>query len=285
MAMKASMHSGRNGSAKHNDRTFISDKTPQEIREIAPHINQTMTSQNIINQVRQTSGMDLQAAELKLYTDLFTSALEATNRRYTAQGHKERCKTIEDLYKGRQTRPEETIYQIGNMEHTISPEKLHACYKDYMRRMMEWNQKHGCHMLILNYSMHIDETTPHIHERRVWAYQDSDGHRRIGQNRALKAAGVPLPHPDQPAGRYNNRKMTFDKMARQMWIEACRDHGIEIDDVPAQRVQHKDKQEYMASKIADLQHKLDKYEQLERNHPREFARMRQRDRGMTRFER
>ena len=79
--------------------------------------------------------------------------------------------------------------------------------------------------------------------------------------------------------------MVFDEMARQMWIETCRDHGIEIDDVPAQKVRHKDKQEFLTSKIDKLQTELDKYHLLEARHPDEFARMRRQDRRRSRFDR
>lgn len=279
--MKASMHNGRCGSARHNDRSFLRGRDAQEV---APHIDTDRTADNSVHTVGKNKH-NLEHDEMTVYRNLFSDALQAVNSRYIKQGHSERCKTIEDLYRGRQTRPEEVIYQIGNADASVSADMLQACYVDYMHRLSDWNKAHGSPMIFLNYAVHVDETTAHVHSRRIWVYRDKEGHCRLGQNRALKVAGVPLPHPDKPEGRYNNRKMQFDRMARQMWIETCRDHGIEIDDVPAQRVQHKDKQEYMASKIADLQHKLDKYEQLERNHPKEFARMRQRDRGMTRFER
>lgn len=285
MTMKASMHSGRNGSAKHNDRSFLAGKTSKEQTELAPHIDLDMTDQNQVHQVREASGPTLEEAELGLYKRLFQKAVEATNSRYRAQGHPERCKTIEDVYRGRQTRPEETIYQIGNAERAASPEDLHKCYKDFKKHMLKWNREHGCPLAILNYSLHVDETTPHIHERRVWSYTDKDGNRRIGQNRALEAAGIPLPYPDKPMGRFNNRKMTFDKLARQMWIDTCREHGFEIDSVPDRGVRHRDKQAYMAGKIADLQNKLNKYETLERKHPEDFKRLRQLDRRNTRFER
>lgn len=282
--MRASMHSGRTGSAKHNDRSFLEGLVLAKQEEVAPHIDLDKTKQNVIRQIAGRKE-NLEVTEMTVYKKLFSASQEAKNARYRAQGHAERCKTVEELYRGRQTRPEETIYQIGNAERCVSPTTLEVCYRDYMRRMLDWSERHGHPMLILNWTLHADETTPHIHERRVWRYRDADGNWRIGQNRALEAAGIPLPHPDQPAGRYNNRKMTFDKMARQIWIETCREHGIEIDDVPVQGVRHKDKQAYMAGQIADLQCKLDKYEQLERNHPKEFKHMRQRDRGMTRFER
>lgn len=282
--MKASMHSGRQGSAKHNDRSFLAGLTAAEQAEIAPHIDPDKTQYNH-GYVAGGNLDNIEAAELRAYRNLFCKAVEATNKRYIAQGHKERCKTTEDLYRAPQTRPEEVILQIGSIDSHVSADELKSCYADYIDRLGKWNHRHGRPMRVLSAVLHTDEATPHIHLRRVWVYTDKDGNRRIGQNRALQAAGVPLPYPDKPEGRYNNRKMAFDRMARQLWIQVCRDHGIEIDDVPARKVRHKDKQEFLTSKIAELQHKLDKYEQLERNHPKEFARIHQRDRGMTRFER
>ena len=284
VSMKASLHSGRQGSAKHNDRSFLRGLTSGEQEEIAPHIDADMTNQNSAY-VPIGDKSNIEQAELRAYKNLFHKAVDATNRRYKAQGHPERCRTTEDLYRAPQTRPEEVILQIGNADSHVSAKKLKSCYVDYINRLGDWNAKHGKPMRILSAVLHVDETTPHVHLRRVWVYTDKDGNRRIGQNKALEAAGVQLPHPDKPVGRFNNRKMSFDREARKLWIQVCRDHGIEIDDMPVQGVRHKDKQAYMAGQIAELQRKLDKYEQLERNHPKEFVHMRQRDRGMTRFER
>lgn len=281
--MKASMHSGRQGSAKHNDRSFLAGLTAAEQAEIAPHIDPDKTQYNH-GYVAGGSLDDIEAAELRAYKNLFHKAVEATNKRYVAQGHKERCKTTEDLYRAPQTRPEEVILQIGSVDSHVSVDELKSCYTDYIDRLGKWNHRHGRPMRVLSAVLHTDEATPHIHLRRVWVYTDKDGNRRIGQNRALEAAGVPLPRPDEPTGRYNNRKMVFDKAARKLWIRVCRDHGIEIDDVPVRGVRHKDKQEFLASKIDKLQTELDKYHQLEERYPGEFARMRRRDRGMTRFD-
>lgn len=284
MSMKASLHSGRNGSAKHNDRSFLTGKTSAEKAEIAPHINLDMTEQNS-SFVAIGSKNNIEQAELHAYKNMFHKSLEATNKRYIAQGHKERCRTIEDLYKAPQTRPEEVILQVGNATRHISANELKSCYVDYINRLGRWNAEHGKPMRLLSAVLHADETTPHVHVRRVWVYTDKDGNKRIGQGKALEAAGIPLPHPDRPAGRYNNRKMEFDRMARALWIQTCRDHGIEIDDLPVHGVRHKDKQEFLTSEISKLQTELDKYRHLEEQYPEDFKHMRQRERRKTSFER
>ena len=275
MAMKASMHSGRQGSPKHNDRSFLNDpkNTKKDIKEIAPHIDIDRIKQNGIYSIGGHKD-NLEHDELEAYRKLFSASLEATNSRYVKQGHAERCKTIEDVYRGRQTRPEEVILQIGDINHHVSANKLKSCYVDYINRLGKWNLEHGKPMRLLSAALHADEATPHVHVRRVWVYTDNDGNYRVGQNRALEAAGVPLPHPDKPAGRYNNRKMSFDRMARQLWIDVCRDHGIEIDDVPLHGVRHHSKQDYLASKMSDMQAELTLYQTMEKRHPDLFANMR-----------
>lgn len=71
-----------------------------------------------------------------------------------------------------------------------------------------------------------EEGAPHIHMRRAWIYKDENGTESIAQSKALQAAGIPLPHPDKPAGRHNNRKQVFSAMERQALYEICRGYGL-----------------------------------------------------------
>ena len=48
--------------------------------------------------------------------------------------------------------------------------------------------------------------------------------------KALALMGIPLPPPDKPPGRYNNRKITFDAMNRLMLIEIAKAHGLDIEE-------------------------------------------------------
>ena len=194
---------------------------------------------------------DFREHELSYYRTYYQAAVDATNERYIRQGHSERCKTVEQLYTGAQTRPEEMILQIGNREEGADPNDFKIAVGEYISRLEAWNRAHGGHMHILNWSIHLDESSPHVHIRRVWDYQDKDGILRLGQNKALKAAGVPLPDPDKPEGRYNNRKITFDSMARGLWQDIARSMGYDIEAEPRPDMRHKDKAEYIAGKLQE----------------------------------
>ena len=142
------------------------------------------------------------------------------------------------------------ILQVGNRDVRADDQAFIEALNDYINRLDEWNQAHGDHMTILSMALHMDETTPHVHIRRVWDYQDRDGLTRLGQNKALEQAGVELPDPSKPVGRYNNRKMTFDREARAMWHEACRAHGLEIETEPVPDRRHQDKADYIRGQIS-----------------------------------
>lgn len=250
--MKASMHSGRKGSAKHNDRSFLQGKSKEQQEEIAPHIDLDRTGQNRmwVTGIGWTKEADIEDAERKAYARLFGKSQEAKNERYRAQRHPERCKTTDDLYEGRLTRPEEVILQVGSAEHPVSPEVFDSCLKDYIARLNEWNDAHGGRMKWLSIACHYDETSPHAHIRRTWAYRGRDG-RALGQDKALEAAGVPLPDPGKQKGRYNNRKMSFDAQMRGIWLDICEEHGLDIDREPVPGMRHKEKADFIREKLGD----------------------------------
>lgn len=252
--MKASMHNGREGSGRHNDRTFLQGKSEHERQEMAPHIDAARTADNMTWRVgskgwHKGTGGDIEAAERDYYRRRYGAAQEAKNARYKAQRHPERCKTTDDLYTGRLTRPEEQILQIGSKDEQVPPEIFRACVRDYVRALNDWNKMHGRHMQILSISIHFDETSPHTHIRRVWEYDSKDG-RALGQDKALQAAGVPLPDPGKAKGRHNNRKMTFDAQMRDKWLDICEAHGLQIDREPVPDVRHKDKADFIRDRIA-----------------------------------
>ena len=87
-------------------------------------------------------------------------------------------------------------------------------------------------MHILDFALHMDETTPHIHERHVFDCENKYGELCPQQEKALEALGIPLPDPDKPRGRNNNRKMTFDLICRNLLFDVCRQYGLEIEEVP-----------------------------------------------------
>ena len=98
--------------------------------------------------------------------------------------------------------------------------------------MDEFHERFGKHVHILDWALHLDEGTPHIHERHVFDCENKYGEIAPQQEKALEALGFELPKPDKPLGRYNNRKITFDAACRTMLFEIAKRHGLELDEVP-----------------------------------------------------
>lgn len=246
--LRVSQHSGRSGSAKHNDRSFLADRSDEWRQEHAPHIDTTRTGENVV--WTWDGQTDIETSERTWYEQEYQQAQDATNARYVREGHADRCKTSDDLYNGRLTRPEEMILQVGKQADNIDPAEFAQAVDRYLDKLDEWDTAHGGHMHILSIALHVDESSPHLHIRRVWDYRDRDGLTRLGQARALEAAGVPLPDPTKPTGRYNNRKMSFDSMARGWWQECCHQQGWDIETEARPSMRHKDKRDYIRDQIA-----------------------------------
>lgn len=242
--MRVSQHSGREGSAKHNDRSFMAGRSAEWIQEHAAHIDTTKTHENRL--WTWDNSRDIETSERAWYAQAYGAAQEATNRRYVQERHPDRCKTTDQLYEGKLTRPEEMILQIGDMHSDIDSKALIKAANAYLRNLQE---SCGEHMHILSMALHMDETSPHIHVRRVWDYKDRDGLTRLGQDKALEAMGVPLPDPSKPKSRYNNRKLTFDRSARELWQQICKDHGFDIETEPRPDQKHKPKADYIRDQI------------------------------------
>lgn len=241
--LRVSQHSGRSGSAKHNDRSFMTGRSAEWRQEHAPHIDTTRTGENVVWTWDEQT--DVEASERAWYAETYQQAQDATNARYIREGHADRCKTPDDLYNGRLTRPEEMILQVGDRNTDIDLGRLGQALDTYLSRLDEWNDSHGGHMHVLSMALHLDESSPHVHIRRVWDYTDRDGLTRLGQAKALEAAGIELPDPGKPVGRYNNRKITFDAMARGWWQEACREQGWEIETEARPGMRHKEKRDFI----------------------------------------
>lgn len=225
--MRATSHNGRFGSAKHNGRNFDLDK--------AAHIDQTRTARNAYytwNRKGKRGGQPFEECEREYYEKTFGPALAAQNERHIQSRHEERIKTIDDWLTGRNTRPEECIYQIGDMTAKIDPKKFAAAANELLTWMVRWSNQHGQPFTVLDAAVHADEKSLHMQLRRVWQYRDTDGQWKIGQNKALEAAGVGLPEPGKPVDKHNNRKITFDRMIRNKWIEICETYGYQIERTP-----------------------------------------------------
>ncbi len=250
--IRVSQHSGRTGSGGHNDRSFLKnipkeqetniDRSRCKDNEFWSWTDElTEDEYDRLTDLVTAGDLDISSDftfdEMAYYRATFQTALDKQNEKHLQGGHRNRIKTMEQLYASKRYCPEETILQIGKMGNTVDSAVFTDCINDYMDYLDEWNESHGKPMKILNCALHVDEATPHVHMRRVWQYTD-EGVTRIGQEEALKRAEVELPNPAAPNGQHNNRKMTFDKMMREKWIQICMDHGLDIETEPVSGSHH-----------------------------------------------
>ncbi len=83
----------------------------------------------------------------------------------------------------------------------------------------EFEAKYGDHVHVLDWALHLDESTPHIHERHVFDCENKYGEVAPQQEKALEALGFELPDSDKPLSRRNNRKISFDAACRKMLFD------------------------------------------------------------------
>lgn len=227
--MRATIHNGRTGkdgayNTKHNDRQF-------DIRN-AEHIDPERVKNNRYWNWTGNPKMSFEDAEAAFYEKHIRKHLDAQNARYRAQRHAERAKTMDEYRKSPQTCPEEVILQIGKMGDTIPADMMARIIQE----QINWEQQQFPGVKVLDVALHMDEQgAPHIHERRAWVYTDKNGNAAISQNKSLEQMGVELPNPDRPRGRFNNRKQTFSRMCREHLLQICREHGLEIEEIPQEK--------------------------------------------------
>lgn len=125
----------------------------------------------------------------------YTDFVEKQNARNAKIRHTERNRNIEDLLTSKKTCPEESIYQLGTLESHASPKELFQIATEFMD---EFHERFGKHVHILDWALHLDEGTPHIHERHVFDCENKYGEIAPQQEKALEALGFELPKPDKP---------------------------------------------------------------------------------------
>ena len=223
---------GKAYSRKHNDRQYNVTK--------AENINESMVIKNIIlhydkdnvphvidNTDENRTSID--EHEHAIYQELFGESLSAQHRRNEAARHPERNKSIDDLLDSKNTCPEETIFQIGSVDDGFPDSSiLMEIFEDYQREVIA---RFGHNIHFLDAALHLDEAVPHIHVRKVWAYDGKDG-LDISQNKALEEMGFERPEPDKAPNKWNNAKITFSEWERDIKLKLCQKYGLDIELVP-----------------------------------------------------
>ena len=251
--MRGTRHNGRSGShgvynPKHNDREFDHDK--------AVDINSEMTPNNIywncfqgftFHKDRGADWMPFKDVELLYYKNEFSDWLDAQNERHIKGGHRDRVKSMEKIIENKRWCPEETIYQIGNIGGTIDYNDLAIIVAETMQKI---DERFGDYLCTLDWGLHVDEATPHIHERHVFFAPDEYGFKMPQQEEACRKMGLELPCSEKERGRFNNRKMTFDSICRDIFLETCKAHGLEMEVEPIYGgKKYQEKTEFINSQI------------------------------------
>ena len=230
---RVSRHNGRAGkhgvyNPKHNDRSFNVEN--------ADNISKDRTSLNLywdcINGLRtheeNSTGQypTFTQHEHDEYERRYGHYVAEQNRRNIKAGHAKRNRTVDDLLADARICPEETIYQIGKEGDCPPPEVLTAIVTEFFATREE---RFGEHVHVLDWALHLDETSPHIHARQVFDIVNRYGECEPKQEKALEALGIPLPEPDKKPSRVNNRKITFDKICRELLLAICQEHGLTVE--------------------------------------------------------
>ena len=266
--LKLTRHNGRAGThgtynPKHNDRSFNLSNSE--------HIDPERAKGNIYwdcfhgfrsaldPQDPDDLGATFSEVERQFYESRYSNFVESQNERNAKIRHTERNRSIPDLLSSRKTCPEETIYQLGTKDDHASGEVLLAVVTEFIE---EFKAKFGEHIHVLDWALHLDESTPHIHERHVFDCENKYGEVAPQQEKALETLGFELPNPDKPLSRRNNRKITFDAACRKMLFEITKRHGLELEEEAEYgNRQYLEKQDYILAKqkeqLAAQQNRLD----------------------------
>lgn len=269
--MKLTRHNGRFGkngtyNPKHNDRRF-------DLKN-SDHINAERANQNVYwdcyqgfhfpkdREQEERVVYSFEQIEKLYYSEHYEDFCEGQHERNRKTGHSNRDRTTEDLRLDKKTCPEESLIQIGTMEQSVQPDVLAEIAAEFFE---EFQRRFGEYIHILDWSLHLDEATPHIHERHVFDCENRYGEIAPQQGKALEALGFDLPFPDQKQGKQNNRKMTFDAACRTILFDICGKHGLHLDQEPEYGGRaYLEKQDYILmkqkQKIAEQERVIDEKE-------------------------
>ena len=248
--MKGTRHNGRSGkngvyNPLHNDRRF----NPEH----SEHIDNERVRQNIywdcyqgyttMEDQGKENNFSFEQIELAFYEEHYGNYVMKQNERHVKARHPDRCKEVEDVWKNKKTCPEESIYQLGTIDEHASVETLILVFDEFKK---EFDKRFGSNVHIIDWSLHMDEATPHIHERHVFDATNRYGEIEPKQETALEELGFELPDPEKKRSKTNNRKVVFDSACRTMFLDICKRHGLELDEEPSYGGRkYLEKQDYM----------------------------------------
>ena len=287
---KASMHKGKLGTEKHNERDFDYERENG-------HIDSTKTHMNVVRSFCPGDG-----SELAFYEARYRNSLDVQNEKYAKKRNYDRIRTMEEVYQTRQKRPTEEILQYSKNGGVEIPKDVYdTIVERYIQKLNAWSEQHGNHFHVLKYATHYDEPCgmTHTHVRTIWDYKDENGNVTIGQEEGMRQAGLGIPDMQKyqediakaethrnkadtyvtewksnkpaaysdkaaydsemkkytsgiaAANRYNNRSITWTKMQRKMWEDTLEQFGYDCDRVRTSKRKHQSTQEWDNEKLAE----------------------------------
>jgi hypothetical protein len=238
--VRATRHNGRKGEngvfkAGHNDRSFDVDA--------AEHIDSSRSFMNVYwdmyqgyniadaNGLRHERRFSFEEIEKAFYCNQFGDSLDAQTERHIKSRHKDRIRTMGQIREDPKTCPEETVYQLGTKEGLEDP----ALFVQVVAELVEeFTKRFGSHVQVLDWALHMDEATPHIHERHVFFADDGYVLNFPKQEKACEALGFERPNTEKKSNKFNNAKIVFDEEVRKLYIEIAEKYGVVIEKIPLQ---------------------------------------------------
>ena len=236
---KASVHNGRANSkgvaynANHNTMELSRLHQPH-IDPDRIHLNryiQYLDGGAAIAHKGGEGGYDSRKHEVDRYRQLYSEGLDARNRRYIASGHRERVKSMRQVYRDPKTAPMETIFQLGKhgseTDQQTRTQVMVGAWGDVLQHL---HQQYGANLIPLDASLHREEASDHIHFRFTLGARDKFGHFMPNQSKALEAMGFDGRNPETgKKDRYHNPLVAFTDEVRETFYQACERRGVAID--------------------------------------------------------
>lgn len=258
----ASRHSdGRVFGRYHNDRE---GETFSEECHVVHELSKDNIYYNVIDDCYYThdeaqngSYSSFKDAEDDFIKDALKDAYEAQQERYRAHRQYCRCKDIdawyEDCRKSGKITVDQVWLQIGNYDDgSVDNDTLYDVVVDYLQQQADYDKQHNIDCVILNVAIHVDERingviTPHAHINRIFFGKDKEDRRIAGQEDCFNQSDLTRPDESKKVSTYNNRKMTYTKDAREICLDVCEAHGINIsrEPLPTGNKKHKELDSYI----------------------------------------
>ena len=236
---KASVHNGR---ANSKGITYNANHNTLELsRSNQPHIDPGRINLNRYIQYLDggaaiahkggEGGYYSRKHEVDRYKQLYGEGLDARNKRYIASGHRERVKSVRQVYRAPKTAPMETIFQLGKKgsqtDESNRTQVMAGAWGDVLQHL---HQQYGANLIPLDAALHRDEINDHIHFRFTLGARDKFGHFMPNQSAALEAMGFDGRNPETgKKDRYHNPLVDFTDEVRETFYQACERRGVQID--------------------------------------------------------